>query len=204
MELTVIFGVCILIMSVVIHELAHGYTAVFFGDPTPRLQGRLTLNPLKHLEWFGSVIVPITTGMLGVAFGWAKPVQFNPYNLSNRRWGEFWIALAGPASNLLIAAIFGIIIRILLVSGHLPVHFIQISAYVVTVNVFLAIFNLMPLPPLDGSKILFNIIPQRYNWVRDWMERYSIAFGLIAIFLIWRFVEPVIPYIFSFFTGVSI
>lgn len=191
-------------MSVVIHELSHGYMAVFFGDPTPRLQGRLTLNPLKHLEWFGSVIVPIITGLAGVAFGWAKPVEFNPYNLRNRRVGEFWIAVAGPASNLLIATIFGLVIRILVAMDHLPVHFIQISAYVVAVNILLAIFNLMPLPPLDGSKILFNLLPQRFFEIRRWMEQYSIVFGLIAIFVIWRLVEPVVPYIFAFLTGVSL
>ena len=94
-------------MSVVIHEVAHGYTAELLGDPTARLQGRLTLNPIKHLDMVGSIIVPIITYISGgVIFGWAKPVPFNPYNLKNRKWGEGLVALAGPLSNLCIALFF--------------------------------------------------------------------------------------------------
>jgi Zn-dependent protease len=97
--LTLIVSIIILVMSVVIHELSHGYVAEMLGDPTPRLQGRLTLNPLKHLDWFGSVIVPIITSFAGLTFGWAKPVQWNPYNVKNKRWGEFLISIAGPGSR---------------------------------------------------------------------------------------------------------
>lgn len=198
-ESIIIFQIIILIMSVVVHELSHGYAAELLGDPTPRLQGRLTLNPLKHLEWFGSLIVPLITSMAGFTFGWAKPVQWNPYNVKNKRWGEFMIALAGPVSNLLIALVFGLLIRIAGVS--LPISFIQISVYVISINIILAVFNLVPIPPLDGSKVLFSLLPARFAQVRETLERYSIFFFLILVFFLWRFVEPIIPFIFRMIVG---
>lgn len=197
-----IFQIIILIMSVVIHEISHGYTAELLGDPTPRLQGRLTLNPLKHLELFGSFLVPILTSLTGFTFGWAKPIEWNPYNIKNKRVGEILISIAGPASNLLIAIVFGLIVRIF--GNELPASFIQISVYVILINIVLAVFNMIPLPPLDGSKVLFSLLPPSMNNVRVTLERYSIFFFLILIFVLWRFVEPIIPYIFKVITGVTI
>jgi Zn-dependent protease len=199
--LTFIVSIVILIMSVVIHELSHGYTAEFLGDPTPRLQGRLTLNPVKHLEWFGSLIVPLITSMAGFTFGWAKPVQWNPYNVKNRRWGELLISIAGPASNFLIAIAFGLVLRFF--AGSLSDSFIQISFYVIAINIVLAVFNLIPIPPLDGSKVLFSLLPPTptFAQVRETLERYSIFFFLILIFFLWRFVEPIIPFIFRIIVG---
>ena len=198
-ELTLIISIVILIMSVVIHELSHGYTAELLGDPTPRLQGRLTLNPLKHLDMFGSVIIPIITSMAGMTFGWAKPIEWNPYNVKNKRWGEFLISIAGPLSNLLIALVFGMIIRFF--GNELSSSFIEISTYIVVINIVLAVFNLVPLPPLDGSKILFSILPARFFWIRELLEQYSLFLFLILIFFLWRFVEPVIPLIFKVLVG---
>lgn len=198
--LTLIVSIIILIMSVVVHELSHGYTAELLGDPTPRLQGRLTLNPLKHLELFGSFIVPLITSMAGFTFGWAKPIEWNPYNVKNKRWGELIIAIAGPLSNLFIAIVFGFVIR--LFWNSLSASFIQISSYVIAINIVLAIFNLIPLPPLDGSKVLFSILPPKMIRIREILERYSIFFFLIVIFFLWRFVEPIIPWIFRLITGV--
>lgn len=203
MEILVfIVSLIILIMSVVIHELSHGYTAELLGDPTPRLQGRLTINPLRHLDLFGSIIVPIITSMAGFTFGWAKPIQWNPYNVKNKRWGELMIAIAGPGSNIIIALIFGVIIRIF--GASLPESFIQISFYVIAINIVLAVFNLIPIPPLDGSKVLFSLLPQKFVAIRVSLERYSIFFFLILVFFLWRFVEPVIPWIFKAITGVSL
>ena len=203
MEILVfIVSLIILIMSVVLHELSHGYTAELLGDPTPRLQGRLTLNPIKHLDLFGSIIIPLITSMAGFTFGWAKPVQWNPHNVKNKRWGEFIIAAAGPLSNTLIAVIFGLIIRIFTTS--LPESFIQISFYVIAINIVLAVFNLIPIPPLDGSKVLFALLPQRFIGIRQNLERYSIFFFLIMVFFLWRFIEPVIPWVFKIITGVSL
>ncbi len=181
--LTFIISLVILIMSVVLHELSHGYVAELLGDPTPRLQGRLTINPIRHLELFGSVIVPIITSMAGFTFGWAKPVQWNPYNIKNRRVGEFLISIAGPLANFLIALVFGLVVRFGLGSDS----FIAISHYIVLINITLAIFNLIPIPPLDGSKIFFSLLPPKYNYV-----------------VLWPFVEKIIPSVLRLFTGVSV
>lgn len=195
-----IFGVAILIMSVVIHELSHGYTADLLGDPTPRLQGRLTLNPLKHLELFGSVIMPILTSMTGFTFGWAKPVEWNPYNVKNKRLGEFLISIAGPVSNLIIAIVFSLIIRNF--DNVLSQSFIGISYYVIIINVTLAIFNMIPVPPLDGSKVLFSLLPTKYIFIREYIERYSMIGIFVAVFFLWRFIEPVIGLVIKTLTGV--
>ena len=199
--LTLIVSIIILVMSVVIHELSHGYTAELLGDPTPRLQGRLTLNPLKHLDMFGSVIVPIITSFAGFTFGWAKPVQWNPYNVKNKRWGELLISIAGPAANFIIAIVFGLIIRFF--DTSLPASFIQIAVYIVAINISLGIFNLIPLPPLDGSKVLFSILPPSMIEIRQAIERYSIFLFLIVIFFLWKFVEPIILIVFKLITGMG-
>ena len=205
----IIFEVIVLIFSVIIHEISHGYMAEQLGDPTARLQGRLTLNPLKHIDPVGSILVPIVTTIGGFTFGWAKPVPFNPYNLKNRRIGELLIALAGPASNLLIALFFSLIIRYGL--AHPDIHFfapafIQLSEYIVVINIALAVFNLVPLPPLDGSKFIFALFPQNPKWnqIRATIERYSFFLVLILVLFLWQFVTPVIPWLFRAFTGVWI
>ncbi|MDB5259132.1 MAG: peptidase [Candidatus Taylorbacteria bacterium] len=198
--ISLIFSIIILIMSVVIHEFSHGYVAELLGDPTPRLDGRLTLNPLKHLELFGSVIVPIITSLGGFTFGWAKPVVWNPYNVKNRRLGEFLISAAGPASNLLIAVIFGFTIRYsTLFSGS----FVNLAAYVVLVNIVLAVFNLIPIPPLDGSKILFSLFPPtpRFERIRFSIERYSLFLMVIIVLFLWRLIAPIVPLLFTIITG---
>ncbi len=171
-----IFAIIILIMSVVIHEVAHGYVANMFGDPTARLQGRLTLNPIKHLDLFGSIIVPfLTFSASGVIFGWAKPVEINPYNMKSRRMGELFTAFAGPASNLILAIIFSIILRSNLSHSFLTSGFGQICYIIVITNLTLAIFNLIPIPPLDGSKVLFALLPPRLDSIRYQIERYSLV-----------------------------
>jgi Zn-dependent protease len=202
--ISLVFSIIILIMSVVLHELSHGYAAVALGDPTPRIQGRLTLNPLKHLDPVGSVLVPIVTSLFGFTFGWAKPVQWNPYNLKNPRSGEVIIAAAGPACNLLIAIVFGLLIRLSELPNFLPISasFIQISSYVVLINIVLALFNLVPLPPLDGSHILFSLLPPSMSNLRMLIQRYSIFFLLIALFVIWPLVSPLIYVLFHALTGV--
>ncbi|MEK7184517.1 MAG: site-2 protease family protein [Patescibacteria group bacterium] len=198
--ITFIFSLIILIMSVVIHELSHGYTADALGDPTPSIQGRLTLNPLKHLDFFGSFIVPVVTSMAGFTFGWAKPIEWNPYNIKNKRLGELLISLAGPLSNFLIALVFAIVIRIF--GDMLSVSFMKISYYVIVINIALAVFNMVPIPPLDGSKVFFSLLPSKLFYIREFLERYSIVFFLIVIFFLWRFIEPIIPYIFKIIVGI--
>jgi len=180
-----------LILSIVIHEMAHGYAANWLGDPTARLQGRLSGNPLVHIDPMGSVIIPalLFFGHAGILFGWAKPVPYNPYNLKNQKWGEAIVAAAGPAVNILLAIIFAALIRSADVIG-LNSTFVEISHFIVYINVLLAMFNMLPIPPLDGSKILMAILPfgaqQQYRqWVM-WTERYGFfaMFAFIFVFLL--------------------
>ena len=198
-----LISIAILIMSVVIHELAHGFAANALGDPTARLSGRLTLNPVAHLDPVGSIIVPLVTSLFGFTFGWAKPVPYNPYNLKNKRTGEFLIAAAGPASNLLIALIFGTFIRFAAASAGAITPFVEIASYIVIINIVLAVFNLIPLPPLDGSKLLFALLPNQYGRARLVLETYAPVFVLVAVFFLWQLVSPIIPVVFKLFTGIG-
>ena len=197
-----IFSIIILIFSIIVHELAHGFMADYLGDPTARLQGRLTLNPIKHIDPVGSIIVPVVTSLAGFTFGWAKPVEYNPYNLKNKRRGEFLIALAGPSSNLLIAFIFGMIIRFNISDISSPTSFIGFCAIIVIINLVLAIFNLIPLPPLDGSKLLFAWLPQQYGRFRIIMEAYAPVFILIVVFVLWKVISPLVLLVFGIITGI--
>lgn len=152
-----LFLIFVIIFSAVIHEVMHGVAADRLGDPTARLQGRLTLNPIPHLDWFGSILLPVTLALSGSPFffGWAKPVPYNPYNLRPWRFSEAIVAAAGPLSNLVIALVTALIIRLAAVPGEvLAVLFI-----IVVVNVMLFLFNLIPIPPLDGSKIIAPLMP---------------------------------------------
>jgi Zn-dependent protease len=203
-EIGFVFQIAIIIVSIVFHELSHGYAAYFLGDPTAKYEGRLTLNPLKHLELFGSIIVPVLTYLIGgVVFGWAKPVPYNPYNLRMRKYGEVVVALAGPLSNLLIAGVFSIYIRSLGEGiGSSPAG--QIAVLIVLVNLTLALFNLIPVPPLDGSKILWGLLPYKWHPVKTFVERNMIAFIIVIIIAVSYVLDPLVTWVFSLFTGVSI
>lgn len=198
-----ILSIIILIFSIIVHEIAHGFMADWLGDPTARLQGRLTLNPIKHIDPVGSIIVPLITSLSGFTFGWAKPVIYNPYNLKNKRQGEFLIALAGPFSNLVIAAIFGLIIRFNFVNALAMTPFLEICSYIVVINLVLAIFNLIPFPPLDGSKLLFAFLPNQYGKIRMTLEMYAPIFILIVVFFLWGIISPIVSFVFSLFTGIG-
>jgi Zn-dependent protease len=199
-----ILSIVILMISVILHEVSHGYMADWLGDPTPRLHGRLTLNPLRHIDPVGSIVVPIITSLAGFTFGWAKPVVYNPYNLKNKRRGEFLIAAAGPLSNLLIAVIFGTIIRFMAMSGLASSSFVAVASFIVLINVLLAVFNLIPLPPLDGSKLFLAFLPSQFGHVRLILERFGPIFVVIIVFFLWQLVSPIVPYVFKFITGISL
>jgi Zn-dependent protease len=193
-----VFVIIILIMSVVIHEVAHGYAALYLGDLTAKYQGRLTLNPLKHLDMVGSLIVPVLGYLMGgVIFGWAKPVPFNPYNLRNQRWGEAIVAAAGPLTNIVLAILFGLPLRFV----ELPEKMTFLAGYVVIVNIVLFVFNLIPIPPLDGSKILFSILPYRFQSFRQNLERWGLGLGLLVVLFAWQFLHPVVESIFKLIVG---
>lgn len=198
-----LFSILLLVMSVVIHEVCHGYAAEALGDPTARYAGRLTLNPLKHLDPIGSFIVPLVLSLIPpyMVFGWAKPVPVNPYNFKNQRWGEVLVAAAGPASNLAVALIFGLIIRFADTFPFLPHSFWNIAASLVFINLLLAVFNLVPIPPLDGSKIFFGLIPYRFLYMKNWFERNSLVLFVVFIFFVWQFVDPIVAVLFRLITG---
>lgn len=199
-----------LIMSIVMHEVAHGYMANWLGDPTARLADRLTLNPLRHIDPLGSVIVPAFLYLTnaGLLFGWAKPVPYNPYNLKNQRWGEALVAIAGPATNMILAIIFAVIVRMGAGFG-VSEAFLQLAAYIVYLNVLLACFNMIPVPPLDGSKVLASLLPYRlemkYRELTSLIESYGImaTFGFIFIFMyvLWKPFSVVVYAIYSALIG---
>ena len=188
-------------MSVVIHEVSHGYVAYLMGDATAKNAGRLTLNPLVHLDLMGSLVVPLIMSLApgNFIFGWAKPVPYNPYNLRNQKHGDAIVAVAGPASNLLVALIFGLLIRFNFLVG--ATDFIMAIQMIVIINLILAIFNLLPIPPLDGSKILFSFLPYRYIKFKQNLERYSLFLLLFVIFFLWKSLFPLIFFLFSLITG---
>jgi len=205
MQIDVIFKILILIFSVIIHEISHGLTALYFGDRTAQYEGRLTLNPLKHLDWFGSVILPLALSLMpgGFIIGWAKPVPYNPYNLRNRNIAEPLISVAGPISNLFVATIFGLIIRGLLSFGYSSSPLIVIFSFVVLINVSLAIFNLLPIPPLDGSKILFAFLPTNAKYrFHHISEKYGLLIILLVVMFLPNIISPVIFSLFRFITGI--
>ncbi len=176
--MTIIFFIIILFLSITIHEFAHGWIAYKLGDLTAKHSGRLTLNPLAHIDPFGTVVLPILTLIISrglFPFGYAKPVPINPYNFKNPKKDIRWVGLAGPGINIIFAIILTLIIK-------LNISFLQDALKLgVLINLILAIFNLIPIPPLDGSKILASLLPNKYSYPYLKMEKYGF---LIIIFLI--------------------
>ena len=147
----------VLLFSIIVHEVAHGYVALINGDPTAKFSGRLTLNPLPHIDLIGSIVLPLLllVTKAGVIFGWAKPVPVNPLNFRDLRWGEIAVSAAGPLSNLALAVVFAFLLK----SGLGGVGLMKMAFYGVSINIFLALFNLIPIPPLDGSHLLAAVLP---------------------------------------------
>lgn len=200
----VLFFIVILIMSVVIHEVSHGWAAYFLGDPTAKHAGRLTLNPIPHIDPVGSILVPFAMFLINprFIFGWARPVPYNPYNLRAGKWGPALVAAAGPASNLTIALFFSILLR------FVPMFDVTtalgaISVQVVLLNIVLAIFNLFPIPPLDGSKILFAILPYHLRQLEEFMIRYQLVLIVVLLLVVVEVLTPLVMGLFTLFTGVG-
>ena len=198
--------VSILIMSVVIHEVFHGIAAFMLGDPTAKMMGRLTLNPIKHLDPIGSVLVPLFLVITKspFLFGWAKPVPYNPYNLKNQRYGSAIVGFAGPGANLLVALVFGLALRfsnMFDISSSLLSSFLEVFSLIVFINLLLAVFNLVPIPPLDGSKILFTLLPYYMKDLRFFLERYGFIILIFFIFFLFQFLYPAILFFYILITG---
>ncbi len=195
-----LFVIIILIISVVIHEVSHGYAALALGDQTAKYEGRLTLNPISHLDPVGSIFVPLLGYFFGgFIIGWAKPVPYNPYNLRNQRWGEAIVAAAGPLSNVVLAFVFSLILRAVGTTSVLA----GALSFVVLINITLAVFNLVPIPPLDGSKIFFSFLPLKMQKIKYEMEKYGFVLVLIFIAFFWQFLSPIIFSLFSLLTGIG-
>jgi Zn-dependent protease len=159
--LSTVILVVIIIFSAIIHEVMHGVAADYLGDKTARYAGRLTLNPIPHIDPIGSILLPLALALSGspIFFGWAKPVPYNPYNLRPGKFSEAIVAGAGPASNAVIALIFGLLVRVITDPTLAEFFFL-----IVVVNVMLCIFNLIPIPPLDGSKVLEALLPRSLQY----------------------------------------
>ncbi len=186
-------GVVALIFSIGFHEFSHVLTAYSLGDMTGKNAGRLTLNPLKHLDPIGTLLI-----LLGAFIGWGKPAPFNPENLRYRRYGSAIVALGGPVSNLLLFMVFGLALRFVYPAygpGNLLTIFLQIF---VLMNASLLLFNLIPLPPLDGSWLLLSVLPQSAVALKAWLTRYGILILMIVIFADFVLgIELISPYLFQ-------
>jgi Zn-dependent protease len=199
------FQLLVLIYSVVIHEVSHGLMADSLGDPTAKNLGRLTLNPLKHLDMFGSVILPLFLLIAHSPFviGYAKPVPYNPNNLSDKKYGPAKVALAGPASNLVLALVFGLSLRFIpdvFTSPLIP----QLFSIIISWNLVLAIFNLFPIPPLDGHWLLMTFLPARFNAVRVFLYRYSLPLLFVFIIFVFPLIFPLVSILYRLITGINL
>lgn len=221
--------IVVLIFSAILHEYAHGWMAKRLGDDTAEQAGRLTLNPIPHLDWFGSILLPLILIITKANFflAWAKPVPYNPYNLRDKKFGDFKVALAGPTTNFILAIIFGLVVRFLplasgtktqiimnfltgnssdfvsLISGSLAASLVALASVICIINLMLGIFNLIPVPPLDGSKILFVILPQKGKEFLYRFEQYGLILLLILLMTpIFDFIFYGVLWLFTSLTGI--
>lgn len=199
----IIFVFIVFIYSVILHEISHGLMARSLGDNTAEDMGRLTLNPLKHIDMFGSVLLPVFLLLVGspFIFGYAKPVPYNPLNLRDRKYGAAKVALAGPAVNIVLALLFGLSVRFLPdVFGHSLLQTLLQDA--VGINLLLAIFNLMPIPPLDGHWLLLTFLPAKFAAFKVFIVRYSVFIFLFFLFFIFPLLYPLINFLFKLIVGI--
>ncbi len=199
-----VFKVIVLLYSVVIHEVSHGAMANALGDRTAKDAGRLSLNPLKHIDMFGSIILPLLLLIAHSPFvvGYAKPVPYNPLQLKDRKFGPVKVALAGPMSNIILAVLFGLTLRFMpdvFSSPLIP----ELFAFIVVLNLLLAIFNLFPIPPLDGHWLLMTFLPARFDHLKVFLYKYSLVLLFMFIIFIFPLLLPLVALLFKLITGVS-
>jgi Zn-dependent protease len=199
-----IFYIIVLIFSVIIHEISHGYIALKLGDETAKRAGRLTLNPIAHIDLFGSILFPLLLALSGApVFGWAKPVPYDPRFLPNPKKSAGLIALAGPASNFALAIIFAVFSRILVAmpATELTVKLYLFFYLIIQVNIALAIFNLLPIPPLDGSGVLFSFLPRSFAPAEEFLRRFGFIILILLVMSGVGFLTPLITGIHTFLAG---
>ena len=195
-----LFQIIVLVFSAVIHEYMHGFVAHQLGDDTAKNAGRLTINPIPHLDWLGSIFLPLLMVFSGLGFviGWAKPVPYNPYNLRDKKWGEAKVALAGPLSNLAVALVFGLILRF---APFVSLNFSGLISVVIYINLLLMIFNLLPIPPLDGSKVLASFMSPNIKEKYFSLSGYGMVMVIFVVMLFsWVIITPV-NFLFKLIAG---
>ncbi|MFN3966122.1 MAG: site-2 protease family protein [Endomicrobiia bacterium] len=212
--MNIIYGLFVqfplLLFSITVHEFAHGYVADKRGDSTARILGRLTLNPLAHVDFFGTIILPVIAIVTGApVFGWAKPVPVNPYELFNPKKDMAYVGLAGPVANLLLAILSGLALRI--INSLQGLNFVSpIFIFLIYINVLLPVFNLIPVPPLDGSRVVAGLLPSELSYQYEKLTPYGfiiVIFLLMSGFLniIFRvIVEPIVSLILKYIAGSGI
>jgi len=188
------------VFAITLHEAAHGYVARMFGDPTAAMAGRVSLNPARHIDPVGTIVVPLgillaskLLGSPGVLFGWAKPVPVDWGRLRRPKRDMLWVAAAGPAANLLMAVLWGISLRLLFESGATAGYWFEMAIIGVQINLVLMALNLLPLPPLDGGRIVFSLLPNRLAWQYSRIEPYGlfIVLFLLVSGVLWVLLDPI-------------
>lgn len=198
----ILFYFLIIIPSAIVHEVAHGVAALWLGDDTAKRAGRLTLNPIAHIDFLGTILMPIFLLIFSggsFVFAYAKPVPYNPFNLKSER-DELKVALAGPGSNIILALLFSLLARL----AYAMPNFAAMAGFfalIVIANIGLAIFNLLPIPPLDGSKLLYLLIPKENLQMRVFLNRYGMIILIFFIFFGFRFIFPLIIWLNDLFLG---
>ncbi|MFZ5391054.1 MAG: site-2 protease family protein [Patescibacteria group bacterium] len=196
-SLELVFFLIVIIPSAILHEYAHAWMADRLGDPTPRLAGRLTINPVPHIDPWGTLFLPFLLFFVSSGsflFAYAKPVPFNPLALRSQKWGSALVGAAGPAINLLVAFTLGLIVQFIDL-GSLS-NFLTIVIYA---NVLLAVFNLVPIPPLDGSKVLYALLPDKWYGFKVWLEKYGIFVLFFFILFLFDWLRPVMDFLLQLF-----
>lgn len=202
-----VISVVVLLFSIIVHEVAHGFVAYKRGDSTAKLLGRLTLNPIYHIDIFGSIILPAILILTGApVFGWAKPVPVNMYNLKNPKRDMIFVSLAGVTANFLLAVIAGIImflIRSAGAEGSFLFSVYMVMQYVIVINIVLMIFNLIPIPPLDGSRVVLFLLPRDLAQKYAKIERYGFWIILILLMtnILWKIIAPVATFLIKLLSG---
>ena len=206
--MSIFFSLIVILFSAIIHEYMHGWMADYLGDPTAKNEGRLTLNPINHIDLWGSIILPAMlyfTTAGSFMFGYAKPVPFNPYNLRDQKYGAAKVAIAGPLANLITAIFFGIILRFILSYGDsmgLNSNLVILFATIVQINLMLMVFNLLPIPPLDGSKVIAPFLPRAWEEGMMKLEQYGMILVLFFVMFGFQIIVPVISFLFRVIVGV--